>query len=74
MNRLQFFALIGHQNDREFWYELVTMRSGELCARAARYLSWNRGRQLADYLANKYGIEDRAGMYCGRIMRVEGAY
>lgn len=68
MNRLQCFALIMFQNDREYWYELVTLREGELEARRSIF-SPARGRQMADKLCDRHGITDRAGLYCGAIMR-----
>lgn len=69
MNRLQLFALIGYSDGRNFWYELVTMRSGELSARRSIF-SLERGRLMADKLADRYGVVDRSGLYCGSIIRV----
>lgn len=63
------FALIGQWNDREgFWYELVTVRKrGDQMATRFNIVSRELGRRLADKLCDRYGIEDRGGLYCGQV-------
>ena len=70
MNRLQCFALVTHQRDGKFWTEIVTVRSGELAARRSVF-SLIRARRMADKLADRYGVTDRAGMYVGAIIRTD---
>lgn len=66
---LQFFAVLAYESRGVFWWELVTMRAGELECRRAIVRNWDLGRRMADHLANVFGVpaDDRGGLYCGRI-------
>ena len=65
---LQFFAMLAHESSREVWYEVVTVRDGR--AYRAVNLTYGRARAFCEYLADKYSVADRAGMFAGSIIRV----
>lgn len=72
MNRLQFFAVIPH-NGRNcaVWYEIVTMREGELEARRSRFNAYSLTVKMALALCERNGIppEERGGMMHGCLIR-----
>lgn len=74
MNGLQCFAMIGFSNARQTWWELVTVRSGELVARRSVTANYNLARRWADRLADILGIpaDARGGLYCGFVFTPRG--
>jgi hypothetical protein len=72
---LTAFAFVAHQNDREgFWYRvhMIRQRHPDGSMNADSYdLPPAFARRLADGLCDRYGIEDRGALMCGRIFTVE---
>lgn len=67
------FCLQGCTDNRgRYWLRLVTVRRSADGLLSSHYsdLSYSLARRLADKLCDRYGIEDRAGLYAGVIMSV----
>ncbi len=67
------FAFMGCYNDRDgYWTRCVTVRRSADGSIVTRFneLSSALARRLADQLCARYGISDRAALFCGRIYSV----
>jgi hypothetical protein len=70
---MKFFAHLTETDGRQYWSRLIVSRYVDgLISTTTNDCSLALGRRLADKLCDKYGIEDRAGLYCGRIFNVPG--
>lgn len=73
MDKLIAFTMIGHQSDREFWYEICILRknaNGLIYQNRAIIDNYKTATRRMDQLADRHNIsrDDRAGMYCGHLV------